>query len=76
VLTDYHPPAHGDLVVEVDVAKCESYANCVAFAPDVFDLDDDDYVSLLRSRLSQSDRERIVEAARLCPTGAIQLVSD
>ena len=34
--------------VEVDLRRCHGYANCIAEAPEVFDLGDDDVVVVLQ----------------------------
>ena len=38
-------------VVKADLGACEGYANCVVAADDVFDIDDDGVVVLLRSEI-------------------------
>jgi ferredoxin len=61
---------------EVDLGKCQAYANCVLEAPDVFDLDD---VSGKAIVLLDPIPEALHEAARLaeasCPVSAI-LIED
>lgn len=56
-----------------DVEKCEGYANCVVAASDVYDIDDDGKVIVLRSTVEDSERDRVAEAVRSCPAGAIWL---
>jgi 3-phenylpropionate/trans-cinnamate dioxygenase ferredoxin reductase subunit len=58
-------------VVRADLRVCQGYANCVVGADDVFDLDDDGVVVLLRTEISEADRDRVDEAARSCPVSAL-----
>lgn len=59
--------------VEVDLGACRSYAICVGIAPDVFELDDDGLLVVLRSEAAEGDEDRMREAALACPTQAILL---
>lgn len=59
------------LAVKADLHVCQGYANCVMGAPDYFDLDDDGVVLLLKAEVPESDRERVIEAARSCPVSAL-----
>ena len=61
--------------VKADYRACQGYANCVAAAADVFDIDDDGVVVLLKPDIPDEDRPRVEEAARGCPVGAL-LVED
>lgn len=56
-----------------DLEACQGYANCVVAADDVFDLDDDGKVVLLKATIPESDRARVEEAARSCPVSALRL---
>lgn len=56
-----------------DLEACQGYANCVVAADDVFDLDDDGKVVLLKTTIPESDRARVEEAARSCPVSALWL---
>lgn len=58
-------------VVRADLGACQGYANCVMAADDVFDIDDDGVVVLLRTVLDESERARVSEAARSCPVSAV-----
>ena len=58
-------------VVKADFAACQSYANCVDAAPDVYDIDDDGVVVLLRAEIADDERARVAEAARSCPVSAL-----
>lgn len=59
--------------IVADVGRCEGYANCVVAASDVYDIDDDGKVVLLRSTVDEVDRDRVAEAVRSCPVAAIRL---
>lgn len=52
---------------------CEGFANCVSAAPDLFDIDDDDRVVVLRPELDRTDRSRVEEAVRSCPVTALSI---
>ncbi|TDV56448.1 ferredoxin [Actinophytocola oryzae] len=58
-------------VVRADVEACQGYANCVMGAEDVFDIDDDGVVVVLRDTVDESERERVTGAARSCPVSAL-----
>ena len=58
-------------VVKADLGACQGYANCVVGAEDVFDIDDDGVVVLLRTTVADGDRNRVEEAARSCPVSAL-----
>lgn len=58
-------------VIRVDSGKCQGYGNCVVGADDVFDIDDDGVVVLLRREIAESDRARVDSAARSCPVSAL-----
>jgi 3-phenylpropionate/trans-cinnamate dioxygenase ferredoxin reductase subunit len=62
--------------LKVDRGLCEGYGNCVFQAADVFDLGDDDIVTLLRSDVPPSDRTRIEEAVQSCPVAALSIVDE
>jgi ferredoxin len=53
--------------IEIDRSLCVGYAGCLKEAPGVFELDDDS-VALAPST---SIDPRVLEAADLCPVGAI-----
>ena len=59
--------------IVADLGACQGYANCVVAADDVFDLDDEGVVVLLRTTVPEADRARVEEAARSCPVSALWL---
>jgi ferredoxin len=62
--------------VSVDPELCIGSGECVRIAPLAFVLDDAAGVSLPTAAAPASDPERLLEAARSCPTQAIRLVRD
>jgi ferredoxin len=57
--------------ITVDRAKCEGYGKCVQAAPKVFKLDEK-FISVVADPKGDSD-EKILLAAKICPTKAISL---
>ena len=62
--------------VKADFDLCESNAICVGIAPDVFEVDDDDYLQILDDRVTDENRARIDQAIASCPKAALSLVED
>jgi ferredoxin len=59
--------------VVVDWDRCESNALCMAAAPEVFELQDDDTLLVLRETPDESLRATVEDAIRACPKRAISL---
>ena len=59
--------------VRANVRICEGFANCVSAAPDLFDIDDEDRVIVLRGNLDSAERARVEEAVRSCPVAALSI---
>jgi ferredoxin len=59
--------------IKVDFDLCESNALCEAVAPEVFELDDDDFLQLKTEETSPSNVENVKRAAASCPRAAISL---
>jgi len=59
--------------VVVDYDLCESNALCMAAAPEVFEVRDDDFLYLLQDEPPEELREKVEEAVRRCPKQAITL---
>lgn len=59
--------------VVVDFDKCESNAVCMAAAPEVFEVRDDDYLYILDETPAEALRPKVEEAARSCPKAAITI---
>lgn len=61
------------LVVEVDVAVCNGYGNCAVAAPEVFDLDPDTNIVLVKpGRPTDDDEDAVLEAVADCPVRALK----
>ena len=59
--------------VVVNMNQCESNALCMGVAPDIFEVDDDDNLTVLNETPDESDRDRVLEAVRICPKQAISI---
>jgi ferredoxin len=59
--------------VVVDWDLCESNGLCMAAAPEVFQLQDDDTLLILAETADESLRGKVTEAIRSCPKQAISL---
>lgn len=59
--------------VIVDFEQCESNALCMAAAPEVFELRDDDLLYVLQDEPPEELRAKVVAAVRSCPKGALSL---
>ena len=62
--------------IKVDFDLCESNAMCEAMAPDVFELDDDDFLQLNTDEVTDDNRQRVEQAVAACPRAAISLIED
>jgi len=62
------------MLVTVDFDLCESNALCEALAPDVFELDDDDYLVLKKDDIGPEELEGVRRAVASCPRRAISLL--
>jgi ferredoxin len=60
-------------VLKADLTACQGYANCVIAAPDVYDIDDDGVVVLLKDDIPADELARVREAARSCPVSALTI---
>jgi ferredoxin len=57
--------------ITIDAARCSGSGNCAYWAPDVFDVGDDEVAVVLGDPSGHVDRVRL--AAQHCPTSAISL---
>jgi ferredoxin len=62
--------------VVVDYDVCESNALCMAAAPEVFEVRDDDFLYVLMEHPPEELREKVETAVRNCPKQAITLVEE
>jgi len=59
--------------VVVDFGLCESNGVCMGIIPEVFDLDDQDYLHILQDEVTPENEQLIREAVRQCPRQAISI---
>ncbi|MDF1601965.1 ferredoxin [Nocardioides sp. YIM 152315] len=59
--------------IKVDFDLCESNGLCEAMAPDVFELDDDDFLQLRTEETTPDNVDAVKRAVAACPRAAISL---
>ena len=59
--------------IAVDYDLCESNAICMAIAPDVFEVRDDDFLYVLNEAPDEDRGEAMEEAVQRCPKQAIAI---
>ena len=59
--------------VNVDFDLCQSNAQCMSVAPEVFEVRDDGFLYVLDENPPDGLRDKVESAARVCPTQAITL---
>ncbi|UMG92316.1 ferredoxin [Nocardioides sp. TF02-7] len=64
------------MLIKVDFDLCESNAMCEALAPDVFEIDDDDFLQLKTDQVTPENEQRVRQAVAACPRAAISLLED
>ena len=57
--------------VEVDHDRCEGNAVCVGIAPDLFDLDDNDYAVVKADPVPADQEELAEQSIAECPSAAL-----
>ena len=62
--------------VVVDFDRCESNALCMAAAPEVFEVREDDFLYVLQEEPPDGAARKCLEAARVCPKQAISIVDN
>jgi ferredoxin len=62
--------------VVVDRSRCESHGLCAATAPGVFDLDDNDDLTILDEHPAEGEWPTVRSAVASCPTQALSFVDD
>lgn len=60
--------------IDVDFDLCEANGVCVDICPDVFDIDDDNFLQVNHDAVTSDTEEALRSAARGCPRGAIRVV--
>ena len=68
------------LKIEIDRALCQGHSVCLAEAPEVFDVveEDDGYpqVKVLMENPPEALRDKVLKAAKYCPNHVITVVED
>jgi ferredoxin len=59
--------------VVVDLMKCESNGLCMAQAPEVFLVNDDDELVVLQEEPAEELRAKVEAAVRACPKQALRV---
>ena len=59
------------IVVDYDV--CESNAVCMAVAPEIFEVREDDFLYVLNENPDEDQRAKVEESALRCPKQAISI---
>jgi ferredoxin len=59
--------------IEVDWGLCESNGVCMGVIPEVFQLEDDDTLTLLQEVVTPDNEAKVLEAVRQCPRQAISI---
>ncbi|WP_197378788.1 ferredoxin [Mycolicibacterium mengxianglii] len=57
--------------VEVDRDRCEGNAVCVGIAPDLFDLDDEDYAVMKVDEIPTDQEDLAEQSVAECPRAAL-----
>ena len=60
--------------VRVDHDACEANAVCMGIAPEVFEVDDDDTMTVLDESPPETERSKVHAAVEACPVLALSLV--
>jgi ferredoxin len=60
--------------VEVDWESCESNALCMAAAPEVFEVRDDDLLYVLDEEPAEELRAKVEQAVLACPKAALSII--
>ena len=59
--------------IEVDFGLCEANAICMAIIPEVFEVDDQDYLNVLNDEVTPENEAQVRDAVRQCPRQAISI---
>jgi ferredoxin len=59
--------------IDVDWGLCESNGVCMGIIPEVFRLEDDDTLTVLKEDVTPENEEQVREAVRQCPRQAISI---
>jgi ferredoxin len=59
--------------VTVDFTKCTGLGICESMAPDIFEVDDDGKLVLLKDDVTDDELQSVEEAVAGCPTEALRI---
>jgi ferredoxin len=59
--------------IEVDWGLCESNGVCMGIIPEVFELGDDDMLTVLQPEVTAENEAQVRDAVRQCPRQAISI---
>ena len=59
--------------IEIDLNKCQGYAQCVHEAPEIFNLNADGLAETLAAAVTEENEQFAIAAADLCPMQAINI---
>jgi len=59
--------------IKVDFDLCQGHAVCMGEVPEVFEVDDKGFLTILQDRPPDELRAKVEQAVKYCPTGAISL---
>jgi len=59
--------------IDVDWDLCESNGVCMGIIPEVFDLGEDDMLTVLQPEVTPENEIRVRDAVRQCPRQAISI---
>ncbi|MGB7872584.1 MAG: ferredoxin [Mycobacterium sp.] len=59
--------------IEVDWDLCESNGVCMGIIPEVFQLEDDDTLTVLQEEVTPENEAQVRDAVRQCPRQAISI---
>jgi ferredoxin len=59
--------------IAIDAMACDGHALCVAVAPQVFEMGDDERAHVIDVAITDALRPSVLEAARVCPCQAIEV---
>ncbi len=62
--------------IDVDMDLCQGHANCMAEAPEIFQVDDKGKLSVLQDTADNALLKKALAAAEYCPTSAIKIIQD
>ena len=59
--------------ISLDRDLCDGHGMCEAMAHEYFELDDDDFLTILNENPPESDRAKVYAAVQSCPALALTL---